>query len=209
MSSDRVAVHFTGRPSLRAHQQASTSSPYTCSLEPKPPPTSGATTRILSSVIPSWIERITRQMCGICVELQRVSLPSRHSASAARGSIAAPAVRWLTIRFSTTTSASRKAASMSPPASDHSNTLLVPNSSWMIGAPSSSACSGSTTTGSGSYSTSTCSAASTTPYLSLPTTTATGWPTYLTTPLASGQVSGVLTSTPGGIQTIGSGASSL
>src|SRR6185295_390571 len=82
-------------------------------------------------------------------------------------------------------------------------------SSWTSGEPLSSAASGSTTTGSGSYSTTICSAASTTAYLSLPTTAAIGWPTYLTTPLASGHVSGVLTSTPGGIHTIGRGASSL
>ena len=116
-------------------------------------------------------------MCGICVELQSVSLPWRHSASEPRGSIAAPAVRWFTIRFSTITSASRNAASTSPPGSDHSNTLLVPYSSWMIGEPGSSAASGSVTTGSGSYSTITSSAASTTPYLSVPSTTATAWPT--------------------------------
>ena len=116
-------------------------------------------------------------MCGIWVELHIVSLPWRHSASAPRGSIAAPAVRWLTIRFSTTTSASRNAPSTSPPGSDHSNTLLVPYSSWMIGEPSSSAASGSVTTGSGSYSTITSSAASTTPYLSVPSTTATACPT--------------------------------
>ena len=108
-----------------------------------------------------------------------------------------------------TTSASLHAVSISPPAIVHSCDWLVPNSSCTSGEPDSSAFSGSTTTGSGSYSTTTCSAASTTPYLSLPTTTATGWPTYLTTPLASGQVSGVLISTPGGIHTIGIGASSL
>src|SRR5437764_6573057 len=71
---------------------------------------------------------------------------------------------------------------------------------------SSSAFSGSTTTGSGSYSTITSSAASTTEYLSSPTTTATGSPTWQTLPRASGQCSGVRTSTPGGAQAIGSGA---
>src|ERR671917_1137566 len=197
MSSVRVAVPLTGLPVRRAHQQASTSSPYIWSLDPKPPPTSGATTRILSSVSPSWIERMTRAMWGICVALHIVSLLWRHSATAPRGSIAAPAVRWLTIRFSTTTSASRNAPSTSPPGSDHSKHLFVPYSSWMTGDPGSSAASGSVTTGSGSYSTSTSSAASTTPYLSVPSTTATAWPTYPTLPRASGQWSGTLTSTPG------------
>src|SRR3954466_5492345 len=113
------------------------------------------------------------------------------------------------MRRSAPTSASRQAASMSPPPIVHSCDWLVPNSSCTSGEPDSSAFSGSTTTGSGSYSTTICSAASTTPYLSLPTTAAIGWPTYLTTPLASGHVSGVLTSTPGGTHTIGRGASSL
>src|SRR5215212_1632493 len=122
-----------------------------------------------------------------------------------RGSIGVPAVRWLTIRRSTTTSASAQAVSMSPPPIDHSWVALVPNCSWTSGEPGSSAFSESTTTGSGSYSTSTCSAASTTAYLSSPTTTATPWPTYLTSSLASGQCSGVLISTPGGTHAIGSG----
>ena len=120
-----------------------------------------------------------------------------------RGSIGVPAVRWLTIRRSITTSASAHAASMSPPPIDHSCVELVPNSSWTSGEPSSSAFSGSTTTGSGSYSTNTCSAASTTAYLSSPTIATTPWPTYLTSPLASGQCSGERTSTPGGTHAIG------
>src|SRR5829696_6197042 len=124
----------------------------------------------------------------------------------ARGSIGAPAVRWLTIRRSTTTSASCQAASMSPPPSAHSCVLLVPDSGWTSTESSASAASGSTTAGSGSYSTSTCSAASTTPYLSEPRTIATPCPTYLTLPLASGQCSGDLISTPGGTHAIGSGA---
>ena len=76
----------------------------------------------------------------------------------------------------------------------------------MIGAPSSSAFSGSVTTGSGSYSTTTSSAASTTAYLSSAITTATGSPTWQTLPRASGQWSGVRISTPGGAHAIGSGA---
>src|SRR4051812_34119600 len=120
--------------------------------------------------------------------------------------MAAPAVRWLTIRRSTTTSASASAVSTSPPPSDQSYEWFVPNCSWITGESASSACSGSTTTGSDAYSTKTSSAASTTAYLSSPTTTATGSPTWQTLPRASGQWSGVLTSTPGGTQAIGSGA---
>ncbi len=43
----------------------------------------------------------------------------------------------------------------------------------------------------------------------MPTTTATGSPTHLTSPLLSGMWSGVLTSTPGGAQTIGMPPSKL
>src|SRR5258708_5318746 len=113
-------------------------------------------------------------------------------------------MRWLITRRSTITSASANPASTSPPGSDHSCTLLVPSCSCTNGGPS-SACSGSVTTGSGSYSTTTSSAPSTTPYLSSPSTTATGSPTWLTVPRASGQCSGLFTSTPGGTHAIGSG----
>jgi hypothetical protein len=45
MFSERVSIHFTGWPScLEAHAH-SVSSAHTCSLLPKPPPTSGAMTR--------------------------------------------------------------------------------------------------------------------------------------------------------------------
>src|SRR5439155_10981334 len=110
------------------------------------------------------------------------------------------------MRRSTTTSAAASAASTSPPPSDQSYEWFVPNCSWITGESGSSAVSRSTTTGSGSYSTNTSSAASTTAYLSSPTTTATGSPTWQTLPRASGQCSGVLTSTPGGTHAIGRGA---
>ena len=77
-------------------------------------------------------------------------MPPRYSATHARGSIGAPAVRWLTIRRSTITSASFQAASMSPPPIVHSCVWFVPMSSWTSGDAASSAFSGSTTTGSGS-----------------------------------------------------------
>ena len=107
------------------------------------------------------------------------------------------------MRRSITTSHSASFASMSSAPKPHSWVLLVPNWSCTSGEPSSSAFSGSTTAGSESYSTTTCSAASITPYLSSPTTTATGSPTCTTLPRASGQCSGVFTSTPGGTQAIG------
>src|SRR3954470_8796566 len=122
-----------------------------------------------------------------------------------RGSIAPPAVRWFTKRCSTTTTGSPRASSMSPPLTVQVWVLFVPNCSHTSGEPSSSAFSGSTTTGFGSYSTITCSAASTTPYLPVPTTTATASPTHLTSPVWSGQQPGSLISTPGGSHTVVSG----
>ena len=67
MCSERVSVHLTGRPSRLARASTSASSPYTCSLDPKPPPTSGATTRSLSSGMPTIPPRMKRAMCGIWV----------------------------------------------------------------------------------------------------------------------------------------------
>jgi hypothetical protein len=64
-----------------------------------------------------------------------------------RGSIGVPAVRWLTIRRSITTSDSAHAASMSPPPIDHSCDLVGAEVSGDERRPSSSAFSGSTTTG--------------------------------------------------------------
>ena len=124
-----------------------------------------------------------------------------------RVSIAAPAVRWLTMRRSTTTSEAASASSMSPPPPiDHSCALFVPSDSW-TSTSSLSASSTSTTTGSGSYSTCTSLAASAATYLSFAMTSATASPTWRTKPRTSGQRSGVLTSTPGGAHAIGNGAS--
>ncbi len=187
-------------------QAHSVSSAQTCSLPPKPPPTSGAMTRTWSSGMPICTAKNSRSRCGTCVEDQTVRLPWRYSAMTPRGSIAAPEVRWLTIRRSMTTSASAIAWSTSPPPIDHSCVLFVPSDSCTR-ISSLSASSTSTTTGSGSYSTRTVCAASTTPYLSSPMTIATASPTWLTSPRASGQRSGIFISTPGGAQAIGSGAS--
>ena len=54
LPSLRDSVHLTGRPSLRAISTASTSSAVTCSLDPKPPPTSGAMTRMFCSGIAGY-----------------------------------------------------------------------------------------------------------------------------------------------------------
>ncbi len=67
MCSERDSTHFTGRSRRLASTSTSTSSAYTCSLAPKPPPTSGATTRSLSSGTSSIPESTKRAMCGIWV----------------------------------------------------------------------------------------------------------------------------------------------
>ncbi len=52
MVSLRVSVYLTGRPTRCAAMNVISSSGVTCSLPPKPPPTSGAMTRILCSGVP-------------------------------------------------------------------------------------------------------------------------------------------------------------
>ena len=114
-------------------------------------------------------------------------------------------MRWLTIRRSTITSASAKPASRSPPPSDHSWTLFVPTSSWTsdlvlqgrLGVDDDRQrlvldddVLGGVDDGVAVVADDRRRPAS---------------PTWLTLPLASGQCSGVLTSTPGGTHAIGSG----
>ncbi len=65
--SMRSSFQRTGRFSRLANARQRASSAYTLSLDPKPPPTDGATTRSLCSARPSVIPSITLRMCGICV----------------------------------------------------------------------------------------------------------------------------------------------
>ena len=67
--SPRSSFQRTGTLCLRASAVHSSSSAYTSSLLPKPPPTLGATTRTWCSGIPSVSAVITFRMCGICVAL--------------------------------------------------------------------------------------------------------------------------------------------
>ena len=53
MSSDRVSVHFTGRPSFKAAAAATRYSTYIAAFGPNPPPTQGHTTRTCSGSRPS------------------------------------------------------------------------------------------------------------------------------------------------------------
>ena len=88
LPSLRDSVHLTGLPSLRATSTASTSSAVTWSLDPKPPPTSGAMTRMFCSGMPKNAPSANRSTCGIWVDDQRVTSSATQLATTARGSIA-------------------------------------------------------------------------------------------------------------------------
>jgi hypothetical protein len=161
MLSERVSVHFTGRPSLRATSSVRSSSGNTVSLPPKPPPTSGAITRSLCSGRPRVSAVMVLRMCGTWVDDHMVSCSPLGSTTTERGSMNAGTSRcWMNRRRSTTESGSASAAatasSVDPPvpASAESNThsalRLVPSSGCTRGAPSARAASTSSTGGSGS-----------------------------------------------------------
>ena len=63
----RDSFHRTGTPCRRASATHSSSSAYTFSFEPKPPPTAGATTRTWCSGMPSVMAVISLRMWGIWV----------------------------------------------------------------------------------------------------------------------------------------------
>ena len=104
MFSLRDSTQRMVRPVLRASQQMRMSSTLR-PLAPKPPPTSGPTTRTSPGSMPRFMARPSRSWCGVCVESQAVSLPfSSTLAADARGSSGLAASRWLTRVPSTTTS---------------------------------------------------------------------------------------------------------
>ena len=74
-ASERSSIHLTDLPSRRAIGITIMSSAYTSTLEPKPPPTSGAITRTFASGIPSTSVYAVRMMCGACVEVKTVMSP--------------------------------------------------------------------------------------------------------------------------------------
>lgn len=120
---------------------------------PKPPPTSGATTRSLSSGTPVTMEAMNRTMCGFCVVFQSVSSceAAVHCATAERGSIAVGMSRCWTMRSLTTTaSGAENAAFTSPPATVQWNAWLPGALAWTCGASFAAAFCGSTTAGTGS-----------------------------------------------------------
>ena len=63
------------------------SSGVVCSLPPKPPPTSGAMTRIFDSETPVTAASRKRRMCGICVADHMVICSPVGSTTVERGSM--------------------------------------------------------------------------------------------------------------------------
>ncbi len=158
IDSERVSVYFTGFPSRRATAQVIHSSGVVCSLPPKPPPTSGAMTRIFDSETPVVAASANRRMCGTWVADHMVSCSPVGSTTTERGSMNAGIRRcWRYSRSMTMPSprAFSMASSTLPPvpASAESKTqvadLLVPRSGWAR-TLSSKASFGSVTAGSSS-----------------------------------------------------------
>ena len=80
-------MYFTGLPSRRPTAQAIHSSGVTWSLPPKPPPTSGAITRIFDSGTPVVAASANRTMCGIWVADHIVYCSPVGSTTTERGSM--------------------------------------------------------------------------------------------------------------------------
>ena len=69
MLSERVATHFTGRRSVLEAHITSASSGNAPPFRPKPPPTSGATTRTWFSFTWKMCAISMRTPCGFCDEV--------------------------------------------------------------------------------------------------------------------------------------------
>ena len=161
-------MYLTGLLTRRPTAQVIHSSGVTWSLPPKPPPTSGAITRIFDSETPVVAASANRTMCGIWVDVHIVYCSPVGSTTTERGSMNAgisrcwrysrsitmPSVRALAIASSTLPPVPASAESKT-----HRADLLVPRSGWAR-TLSSAASLRSSAAGSSSYSTSTSSAAS-------------------------------------------------
>ena len=146
MLSLRVSNHRTGRPNRRASHGHSSSSGYGKPLAPKPPPTSGVTTRTCSAARPYTSASRSRTGCAPCELAQWWRRPSSaHSETATLTSRGQGATFELLILARTTTSHPEKSRP-SPGISKHT---FVPASGNSSTSPA-NASSGSTTTGSGS-----------------------------------------------------------
>ena len=143
----RVSVQRSARPVFLAAQTTMSASRSMPIFAPKPPPTSGTTTRIWSGVMPRTPHKMRRHTCAFCELCQTVSLPFSKVAAVARPSIGRQASRWLTMSCSTTTSQASNGVSST-------DTGLV--SATLVPAAGNSrlsfltAAAGPTTTGSGS-----------------------------------------------------------
>ncbi|PYM32325.1 MAG: hypothetical protein DME15_14425 [Candidatus Rokuibacteriota bacterium] len=95
MCSRRSSSHRTGRPKRIVSSGISTSSGYTMSLAPKPPPTSGAITRTRWGSRPSSSQTNWRTWCGTWEDAHTVSSPAieLYSATRPRVSIGWPPAR--------------------------------------------------------------------------------------------------------------------
>src|SRR5207249_1248537 len=95
MCSRRSSSQRTGRPKRIASSGMSTSSGYTMSLAPKPPPTSGAITRTRWGGRSSSSQMNWRTWCGACVDAHTVSSPAMalYSATSPRVSMGWPPAR--------------------------------------------------------------------------------------------------------------------
>ena len=184
MSSDRVSVHFTGRPSSIAALAATMYSTYTAAFGPKPPPTHGQRTRSCSGSSPSTGASAPCAACGAWCDTQQVTPPSGSPGTAriTLHSIGTPARRWLTIVTSATASAPSSASTSSPNVVPKQ--MFEPCSGNSSGALGSSAAAAVVTAGSASTSTITDSAASTACVRVSATTAATMSPTKRTRSLA-------------------------
>ena len=184
--SERVSVYLAGLPSRRATRVVITSSGVTCSLPPKPPPTSGATTRTLCSGTSRVSASMVRRMCGIWVADHMVKPSPIGCTTVERGSMKAGMSRCWRNRRRTVTSASASACSIGWPVPAAPDSKVQVNERLELvcactrSAPSASALGMSSTTGSGSYSTSIASSASWALALSRAAITATASPTWLT-----------------------------
>ena len=199
----RVSVNFTGLPRRRATAKTIHSSGVVWSLPPKPPPTSGAITRIFDSGTPVVAASAKRRMCGIWVADHMVICSPVGSTTVLRGSMNAGMSRCWRYSRSITMPSPRAfsiASSTLPPvpASAESNLqnadLFVPSSGWARTPFSLSAAAAafrSSAAGSSSYSTSTSSAASRASAGVRATTTATTSPANATRSMATGRCVGV------------------
>ncbi len=150
MSSERVSVHLTGRPSWSAAAAATRYSTYMAALGPKPPPTHGHTTRTWPGSRPSAGAIAPCAECGAWWDTQQVMPPSGSPGTARRAlvSIGTPASRWLTIVTSATASAPASGAASSPKlVAKHT---FEPCSGKSRGASGANAAAGVVMTGSGS-----------------------------------------------------------